>query len=241
MPVFHYSVLNHGTTITITADCLNRFHTKPTVFKIILSPIISFLRNENKCCFCVHYLLSQILRLAYGLVSTKKLSRSFCTPSISNTVMAPSFRQVPSLLKHPLFILPFSLGASWYILTLPWLYPFWGFSHSVLRGGSRSMRASYIPEHPELLLLAGLCWMHWGGSVCHKHMLSVLVVCLTLQTCWTLSGIRICRMQPRDWGLDLWQWLTGVPFFLCIHFLRILTSLVQGTHESHYEIRDKRA
>lgn len=82
--------------------------------------------------------------------------------------------------KYPLSILPFSLGASWYVLTLPWLYPLWGFSHSVLRGGSRSMRASYIPEDPELLLLAGLCWMHWRGSVCHKHVLSVLVVCLTL-------------------------------------------------------------
>lgn len=78
----------------------------------------------------------------------EQLSRSFYIPSISNTMMAPSFRPVPSLLKYSLSILPFRPGASWCILPLPKLCPFWGFPHSVcfLRGGSRPMGAPTLLE-----------------------------------------------------------------------------------------------
>lgn len=115
----------HGIIITITADCLNCFYSKLTVFKIIMPPRISSLRNENKCYFCVQLLILFNLFISlppFVHQGIEQLSKCFCTPAISGTLMALSPRQAPSfvsfLLKYSLSLFPLNPGASCYILHL---------------------------------------------------------------------------------------------------------------------------
>lgn len=136
-----------------------------------------------------NYVSSQIFLLAYCLFSIKVLSNFQGAPVLppSPTQQWLFLRQAPSLvsflLKYSLSILPFKPGASWSV------------PHSVhiLMDGSKSITASYFPQNPNLLLFARSRCTHWEGSYpsnkttllredfCHKDVLSVLVLCLTLQ------------------------------------------------------------
>lgn len=105
----------HGIIITITADCLNCFYSRLTVFKISMPPRSSSLRSENKCHFSVQLLILSNLFITLPPSvhqDTEQLSRSFCTPAISNTLMALSLRHAPSFCILPFEILFIHISSS---------------------------------------------------------------------------------------------------------------------------------